>query len=490
MMACWQMRRRRASTDTREVGLGSHTSLVLLLLIATLNRVLVEGTNSLSPLSIGIRSAVARGPLGYYGASTKVSSLHKRRTSSLNRIGGRTGDEGISQLTNDEEYINLQREDELCPTDIVNRGGAAAVATPDRRLHFWEAMVCGAISRSAAQTIMHPANTMKTILQSSRKVPGKAPLTVRSFTQMKHAKHLTRGAGAQLILSIPHGAVNFAVLEFVRRQMNNLVSQSRYADTINRNFGPGMDFLSSALSTVCCSVVSTPQMMICDNIMAGTYPNLIAATRSLPKDKGIAGFYTGWWPGIAGKIPSYGLTWTLFEQIKRVRTRIFKRPAKDFENSLMGCMASATTVCIMIPMDTVKTRLVTQLNYPNLEPYNGINDCFKRVLKEEGIGAFYRGLTPRLLSVVPMIGIQFGVYEFTKKVMMARGAQTSVEPARGRISKAEMQRREEEAEAEQSRRDRLKVEMAMEVAADDDQPFPAPYPKKKDWWAKKKRSKY
>ncbi len=108
---------------------------------------------------------------------------------------------------------------------------------------------------------------------------------------------------------------------------------------------------------------------------------------------------------------SQGLTWTLFEQIKRARAAMSTRPATDIENSIMGCMASATTVCVMIPMDTVKTRLVTQLNYPDLVPYNGINDCFKRVLKEEGIGAFYRGLTPRLMSVVPMIGIQFGVYE-------------------------------------------------------------------------------
>jgi len=358
----------------------------------------------------------------------------------------------------------------------------------DRRLHFWEAMICGAISRSAAQTIMHPTNTMKTILQSSRKSPGKAPLTVMSFTKWKHAKHLSRGAGAQLILSIPHGAVNFAVLELVRRQMNNIVSRSPYADVINRNFGAGMDFLSSALSTICCSVVSTPQMMICDNIMAGTYPNLIVATKSLAKDKGIAGFYTGWWPGIAGKIPSYGLTWTLFEQVKRIRSSMSDRPAKDIENSIMGCIASATTVCVMIPMDTVKTRLVTQMNYPDLVPYKGINDCFRRVLKEEGAGAFYRGLAPRLLSVVPMIGIQFGVYEFTKKFMLAKDSQTSLEPVRGHVSKAEMTRMAEEAQLERSaKKKRLLQEMAMEVAADDDQPFPAPYPKKKDWWANKQK---
>lgn len=459
----------------------------LLLIIAASARVLVEGTSSFNPISIGLRSAIARGPLGHGASSSNLPSTQRRQTP-LQRIGN-----AADHSDDIDALIEREEKEEWLLTDRVSRGGAAAIAaapiTPDRRLHFWEAMICGAISRSAAQTIMHPANTMKTILQSSRKIPGQAPLTVRSFTQWKHAKHLTRGAGAQLVLSIPHGAVNFAVLEFVRRQMNNAVSQSRYADAINRNFGPGMDFLSSALSTICCSVVSTPQMMICDNIMAGTYPNLVAATNGLMKDKGFAGFYSGWWPGIAGKIPSYGLTWTLFEQIKRVRTKIYKRPAKDIENSIMGCMASATTVCVMIPMDTVKTRLVTQLNYPDLVAYKGINDCFRRVLAEEGIGAFYRGLTPRLLSVVPMIGIQFGFYEATKKFMIARDHQKSVEPARGHVSKAELKRRAEDAEQERSRKGQLLQEMAMEVAADDDQPFPAPLFKKKDWWAKKEKSK-
>ena len=458
--------------------------LLLSLFIALCCWAVVVVSGNVNPLAIGIRSAITRGPFGYAPLSTS------KQHSSLTRIGGRRYS---SASTND--VGNGNNDNTIVVGAVGSRGGGAATTvTADRRLHFWEAMLCGAVSRSTAQTIMHPANTMKTILQSKRAIPGKAPLTVTSFLQWKHAQKLTRGAGAQLLLSLPHGAVNFAVLEFVRRQMNNVVSHSRYADVINRNFGAGMDFLSSALSTVCCSVVSTPQMMICDNIMAGTYPNLVVATTELMKEKGVGGFYTGWWPGIAGKIPSYGLTWTLFEQIKRVRSRMFDRPAKDIENSIMGCMASATTVCIMIPMDTVKTRLVTQMNYPDLVPYNGINDCFRRVLAEEGIGAFYRGLTPRLLSVVPMIGIQFGVYEFMKKVVLSRDHKTSIEPAKGgwgtSMRKAtEIQRRAEEAEREKENRAQRLQEMAMEVAADDDQPFPAPHQEKKGWWASKLDSK-
>jgi solute carrier family 25 S-adenosylmethionine transporter 26 len=118
-------------------------------------------------------------------------------------------------------------------------------------------------------------------------------------------KTLSRGAGANFILSVPHGAVNFAVLEFVRGRLNNFVesvpSLAKRADSM----GPGLDFLSSAISTVCCSVVSTPQMMITDNIMAGNYPKLSSACAGLYEQKGVLGFYSGWWPGLVGKIPSY-----------------------------------------------------------------------------------------------------------------------------------------------------------------------------------------
>jgi hypothetical protein len=157
-------------------------------------------------------------------------------------------------------------------------------------------------------------------------------------------------------------------------------------------------------------------------------------------------------------ISQKALTWTLFQQLKQTQLRIFDRPPKDIENSIMGCLASATSVCVMIPMDTIKTRLVTQMNYPDLVPYTGIRDAAVRIFREEGLGTFYRGLPPRLLSVVPMIGIQFGVYEFMKKVMVARRYE-SEQLCQMKIGLGDTSK--------------LK-EVMMEVAADDDQPFPAP----------------
>jgi hypothetical protein len=357
------------------------------------------------------------------------------------------------------------------PSD--HRGGAAA-AVASRPLLFWETMICGATSRSIAQTIMHPANTMKTILQNARRGPA-AP-TIVQLARPENFRRLTRGAGANFLLSLPHGAVNFAVLELVRSKLGNVVAASPGLADNAAKLGPGLDFLSSCISTVTCSVVSTPQMMITDNIMAGNYPNLGAAIRGLYRERGVLAFYRGWWPGLVGKIPSYALTWTFFQQLKTARDRLSDRPASDIENSAMGCLASATTVCIMIPMDTIKTRLVTQTTGVGAElAYKGIVDCAIRVFREEGIGTFYRGLPPRLVSVVPMIGIQFGVYEAMKKVMLRRNSDLHYNGTqRATVPSARGGKRNTAAAVEEYGRLQILEEAAMEVAASPEHPYPAP----------------
>jgi solute carrier family 25 S-adenosylmethionine transporter 26 len=304
---------------------------------------------------------------------------------------------------------------------------------------------------------------MKTILQSS------ADTRVGQLLKPASFRRLTYGAGANFFLSIPTGAMNFAVLEFVRYHMGKAVQANPFLAARQEQLGAGMDFASSALSTIACSVVSTPQMMITDNVMAGQYSNLVTAAKGLYNQHGIRGFYGGWWPGLVGKIPSYALTWTLFQQLKQARNRISKRPARNYENSIMGCLASATTVSIMIPMDTIKTRLVTQAGgvAAGKIPYKGIIDCAVRVAKEEGIVAFYRGLPPRLVSVVPMIGIQFGVYEAMKKFMLQR--QHDADIVASKREQSQRMAADKEADAEKFE------EVIVEVGASHGTGLPVPH---------------
>ncbi|GFH57368.1 hypothetical protein CTEN210_13844 [Chaetoceros tenuissimus] len=446
----------------------------MLLRLALLISLLAIGevSSNLNPIAIGLRSAFSRPSTSFVGKRSHSTPKSHNPYFDLEAL------DSISDFPDDElQNVNIQQNEQNSsivrnvsntgkvtkkPETKLSRGGGTTPA-----LSFHENMICGAVSRSIAQVCTHPANTMKTLLQSNRGTG--ASISIKTLARPSNLKMLTRGAGAQFVLSIPHGAVNFAVLEFVRRKMNNMVMKTTWGADLSEKspaFGPALDFMSSAVATICCSVVSTPQMMIVDNIMAGTYSNLPNAIVGLSRDRGILGFYGGWWPGLVGKIPSYALTWTLFQQLKLAQLRIMERPPKDIENSIMGCMASTTTVCIMIPVDTIKTRLVTQMNYPDLVPYKGIIDCAKRIAKEEGIKTFYRGLPPRLISVVPMIGIQFGVYEAMKKVMVSR-----------RPGTIEM------------KESHVMEEIMMEVSADDEQPFPSPLFEERETDGKKKKKR-
>lgn len=272
--------------------------------------------------------------------------------------------------------------------------GAASQTLAVDQLTYLQTMTAGAISRTIAQTFMHPANTYKTMLQL--KDTGKSTkLTL---------ERLLRGADAQFLLSLPHGAFHFFVIDQVKIQLAKFLPS-------RLNFFA--DFTASAISTVVCSVVSTPQMVLTDRLMAGVYPSFPEALRRIWKADGFAGFYSGWWPALAQKIPSYALTWMFFQQLKRMHEDVFKTSPNTETNFAFGAIAAAGSVAVMIPMDTVKTRLVIQeVGCPRA--YKGVADCFIRVLKEEGVGTFYRSLPPRLMSVVPMIAIQFGVYELMK----------------------------------------------------------------------------
>jgi len=238
---------------------------------------------------------------------------------------------------------------------------------------------------------------------------------------------LSRGAGSQFIMSVPHGAISFVVTETTKKEMLRLLTNSTIANAFPARFlNPALDFLSSSVSTFICSVVSTPQMVLTDQIMAGVYSNFFAAVYSIATHEGLIGFYKGWLPALAQKIPSYALTWMFFQHFKKMFLIAMDRPGTTFENTMLGSIAAAGACCVMIPIDTVKTRIVTQRPGDGGMHYHGMFDCIQKILKHEGVASFYRALPPRLLSVVPMIGIQFGVYELLKRLLIGLPAPKSV----------------------------------------------------------------
>lgn len=56
-------------------------------------------------------------------------------------------------------------------------------------------------------------------------------------------------------------------------------------------------------------------------------------------------------------------------------------------------------------------------NFKEQINYEGVIDCFRKIYKNEGVFAFYKGLTPLLIKIFPSSGLFFLTYETTLRLL-------------------------------------------------------------------------
>ena len=91
--------------------------------------------------------------------------------------------------------------------------------------------------------------------------------------------------------------------------------------------------------------------------------------------------------------------------------------------ALAGAGAGIAAVVTCFPMDVVRTRLLVHGGWGK---YGSIAKCIALLHREEGIGAFYRGIVPALLSMAPNGAVYYTIYDRLKnariKALTSEGA--------------------------------------------------------------------
>ncbi|XP_055613255.1 putative tricarboxylate transport protein, mitochondrial [Uranotaenia lowii] len=95
---------------------------------------------------------------------------------------------------------------------------------------------------------------------------------------------------------------------------------------------------------------------------------------------------------------------------------------------LKGIVAGGITggieICITFPTEYVKTQL--QLDEKGAtKQYNGIMDCVKKTVKNNGFFGLYRGLSVLLYGSIPKSAVRFGAFETFKEQLMDSNGQLS-----------------------------------------------------------------
>jgi hypothetical protein len=158
------------------------------------------------------------------------------------------------------------------------------------------------------------------------------------------------------------------------------------------------------------------------------YRGMVDAFRKIATSEGLAGFYCGLGPTLLVAVPNFAISYrvygTLKEQIlddelfynlRRVDSERDEPKSLGFQLTLLCGAASGTLATLAtFPMDTIRRRMQIQsLHMPVEERLTARRHIYNMVTRE-GFWSLYRGLTPELLKVIPMVGTMFFVYESAK----------------------------------------------------------------------------
>jgi hypothetical protein len=85
---------------------------------------------------------------------------------------------------------------------------------------------------------------------------------------------------------------------------------------------------------------------------------------------------------------------------------------------IAGGLAGASATTLTMPMDVIKSRVQTGEYMDNRYRYFGLRRSFVVIWNEEGMRGLTRGLSMRLMQIVPSAAITFTLYEIMKNLVL------------------------------------------------------------------------
>jgi solute carrier family 25 protein 33/36 len=309
----------------------------------------------------------------------------------------------------------------------------------------WVHFVAGGIGGMAGAVCTSPFDVVKTRLQSDVFASTYRSAMKSSNPILQATQHfretfaiignvyktegftaLFKGLGPNLVGVIPARSINFFTYgvgkDFVANNFNNGKED------------PWVHLTAGIMAGIATSTATNPIWLIktrlqLDKSGSKLYKNSWDCLKTVIKQEGISGLYKGLTASYLGSVEST-LQWVLYEQMKKIISEKSKarelsgREQTTWDTVLewgarSGSAGFAKFIASMItyPHEVIRTRLRQAPLENGKLKYTGLMQCFKLVVKEEGLASMYGGLTPHLLRTVPNSIIMFGTWELVIKLL-------------------------------------------------------------------------
>ena len=274
----------------------------------------------------------------------------------------------------------------------------------------------------------HPLDTIKVRMQLSRRQRDKGAKR-RGFlkTGLEIAKKETplglyKGLGAVLTGIVPKMAIRFTSYEWYKQLLANQEGQI----TGGANFMAGLAAgVTEAVAVVCPMEVVKIRLQaqhhsMSDPLDIPKYRNAAHACYTVIREEGFSALYRGVSLTALRQGTNQAANFTAYTELKEMlqqRQEDPTAPLPSWKTSIIGLISGAVGPFSNAPIDTIKTRLQRTPAEPGQTAMGRITMIANQMWKQEGIRAFWMGITPRVMRVAPGQAVTFAVYEYLKRVL-------------------------------------------------------------------------
>jgi hypothetical protein len=330
----------------------------------------------------------------------------------------------------------------------------------------------GAWAGLIAETLLHPFDTISTRLKAQVIGPNCTPKyhnfthALRTIVAEEGIGGLYGGIGATLLFQGPATAIYFGTYEFIKKTARDNQMPAQYEPMMHLTAGAVSEIANSCI-IVPMEVVKT-RMQLGENPSQNTggwikttknYRNTIHAIVSIVRSEGMSALFSGYRACLVSDCVFSALQFAIYEQLKKcarhsqdpvtvmstaaapateqLSTYFFSpmvdtvyipppragadagaknvgdRELSTAEILVLGGVAGGTAALLTNPFDVVTARLMVQ-QADSSGAFNSMGHCFRELWANEGFRGFLSGSIPRVLSIAPLVAIQFGVYEAIK----------------------------------------------------------------------------
>jgi len=243
--------------------------------------------------------------------------------------------------------------------------------------------------------------------------------TARRIVQREGFLALYKGLTAVYMGIIPKMAIRFVSFEQYREWLA--------AYTNNGQITTGITFTAGLASGLTEAVMVVTPSEVCKVRMMGQYHsmmdpaqmahrkyrNVLQTGYTIAREEGFGALYKGVVPTMLRQGCNQAVNFTAYNIIKtKVMEYQGTSKLEHWQSLMIGGLSGGMGPLVNNPLDVVKTRLQKQVTVPGKESkYKGLGQSIVLIAKEEGPLALWKGITPRLLRIMPGQAITFMTYE-------------------------------------------------------------------------------